>query len=78
MNLELYYFDSCPFCVKVLRYLSANGIDITLKNTMTNPEAKAELHELGGKTQVPALSIDGKIMYESDAIIDYFDSNRTA
>ncbi|MDA1353305.1 MAG: glutathione S-transferase N-terminal domain-containing protein [bacterium] len=71
MNLELYYYESCPFCMKVLRFMSENDIELKLKNTLSDPMAKAELMELGGKTQVPALSIDGRIMYESNDIIDY-------
>ena len=74
-ELTLYQFDSCPFCIKVNHYLTQNSIRIPTKNTMTNPDAKAELMQIGGKTQVPCLVIDGKALYESDDIINWFEQN---
>lgn len=48
-----------------------NNIEITLKNFNKNPDYVHELCELGGLSQVPALSIDGKILYESEDIIAF-------
>ncbi|MDI3546555.1 MAG: hypothetical protein PWR10_207 [Halanaerobiales bacterium] len=74
-ELVLYYFESCPFCQKVLRYLKKRGIEVTLKNTHQDQEAKKELIEVGGKYQVPCLFIDGEPLYESDDIIQWFEDN---
>jgi len=74
-KLTLYQFDSCPFCIKVNHYLTQNSISIPTKNTITDPDAKAELMQIGGKTQVPCLVIDGKALYESDDIINWFEQN---
>ena len=72
MKLELYYKPTCPFCQKVLRFIEENDIqDITLKDKDANPEFQSELVQTGGKTQVPCLFIDGKPLYESDAIIEW-------
>ena len=40
-----------------------------MKDTLRDPAARQELIAAGGKGQVPALMIDGKILYESKAII---------
>jgi glutaredoxin 3 len=74
-ELTLYQFDSCPFCIKVNHYLIQNNISIPTKNTMTDPDAKSKLMKIGGKTQVPCLVIDGKALYESDDIINWFEQN---
>lgn len=72
MKSELFYFSSCPFCQKVLRFLEEKNERIVLRNTQEDPQAKGELLARGGKTQVPALGLeDGSILYESDAIISY-------
>lgn len=75
-KLELYYYPTCPYCQKVLRYLDKAGIkDITLKNIHADAEADATLVRVGGKHQVPCLFIDGSPMYESDDIISYLKQN---
>lgn len=71
-SYELYYYPSCPFCQKVLRYMEGAGIDgIVLKNIHEDAEADATLVRVGGKHQVPCLFVDGTPMYESDDIIAY-------
>ena len=72
-NLELFYFDTCPFCIKVLRYLRNNQIqNVTLLNIQKDQSAHHRLLDVGGKSQVPCLFINGTPLYESDDIINYF------
>lgn len=70
-SLDLYYYDSCPYCQKVLRAMRRLEIEdkITLKNILTSDEAAETLVRVGGKRQVPCLFIDGDPMYESDDIV---------
>ena len=70
-RLTLYYKPTCPYCHKVLSFMENAGIHLSLKNILESPEAREELTAKGGKSQVPALEIDGKIMYESEDIIAY-------
>ncbi|MDO4538228.1 MAG: glutathione S-transferase N-terminal domain-containing protein [Coriobacteriales bacterium] len=74
-TLDLYYYESCPFCQKVLRAMRRLGIEdqITLKNIHRDREADATLVRVGGMHQVPCLFIDGKPMYESDDIVAYLE-----
>jgi len=69
-ELSLYYSPTCPFCIKVLRFIQQNGIVIDLKSTM-EPVNLRTLLMVGKKNQVPCLFIDEKALYESDDIISY-------
>jgi glutaredoxin len=74
-NLTLYHFMGCPYCMKVRNYLDEQGIKVPMKDIHEKMEYRDELVKLGGKKQVPALSIDGKILYESMDIIEWFKKN---
>ena len=74
-KLTLYYFYSCPFCQFVLRYINDRKLDIPMKDTLADAAAKRELLDIGGKTQVPCLVIDGKPLYESQDIINWLEEN---
>ena len=68
--LELFMFDTCPYCQRVLREMERSGrSDVVLRNIHKDPEARRQLIETGGKEQVPCLFIDGKPLYESLDII---------
>lgn len=44
---------------------------VLMKDIIEDPNHRDALVEKGGMNQVPALSIDGEILYESDDIIQY-------
>lgn len=76
MKLELYKFDSCPYCQRVLKAIRDSGrTDVTLHDIRKSEEDRLFLIENGGKQQVPCLFIDGKPLYESLDIIDWLDSH---
>jgi len=73
---ELYYFSTCPYCMLVRLYIWWSGINIPLKDVISNPENSTHLITGGGKRQVPCLRIekengDVRWMYESMDIIRY-------
>ena len=72
-SLDLYYYDSCPYCQKVLRVLDELDVAdaIALKNIHADDEARRTLVSVGGKQQVPCLFIEGAPLYESDDIVDW-------
>lgn len=76
-KLELFYRPTCPFCQKVMRYMTAAGIEdaVTLRDIATDAEAAATLVAVGGKRQVPCLFIDGAPLYESDDIVAWMRAN---
>jgi glutaredoxin len=74
-GLTIYQFETCPFCVKVRRYLRSVGAELPLLDAKREPY-RGELLREGGKVQVPCLKIeeaDGKArwLYESDDIIAF-------
>lgn len=77
VDLELFKFDSCPFCVRVMRRVQALGLEgqIRYRDTMREPGAADELVRRGGEEQVPCLFIDGEPMYESADIIAWLEEN---
>lgn len=78
MKLELYHFDSCPYCVKVRDYIDRAGLKsrIEYHDILEDPAAHKRLLEVNNDDdQVPCLVIDGKPMLESDDIIAWLKKN---
>lgn len=76
-ELILFYFPTCPFCKKVLKFMNKNNINqkVVLKNIHEDKKSKKELEVIGGKKQVPCLFIDGQPLYESNDIIEWLENN---
>lgn len=74
-QLTLYHMPSCPYCLKVRRYMEAHDIEIPLRDITADPTARDQLKRVGGKVQVPCLFIDGTPLYESDDIIAYLSTH---
>ena len=76
MKLELYKFDSCPYCVRVFKAIEQMGrTDIEMRDIEESAADYKRLLEVGGKDQVPCLFIDGSPMYESLDIIDWLEKH---
>jgi glutaredoxin len=75
MKMSLYYFPSCPFCVKVLNVIDELGIHIELRDKRVEPRYADELRAATGTTMVPCLRIEedrsDRWMHESDDIVEY-------
>jgi glutathione S-transferase len=71
--LELYEFESCPFCRKVRGALSSFDLEAMIYPCPRGGRHREVVKQKGGKEQFPFL-VDpntGKEMFESDAIIRY-------
>jgi len=75
MKLTLYHFMGCPYCQRVRDFLQKEGINVPMKDIHENPAYREELINIGSKSQVPCLVIDGKALYESLDIIEWFKKN---
>ena len=79
-RLALYYFDGCPFCVRVLRAIDTLGLDVELRNIYENTDHLAELRDVRGRTTVPVLRItspsgEERWMPESADIVRYLQAS---
>ncbi|KAL9688322.1 hypothetical protein QQ045_032743 [Rhodiola kirilowii] len=72
--IEIYEFESCPFCRKVREIVSVLDLDVVFYPCPRNgPNFRPKVKEMGGKQQFPYM-VDpntGVVMYESDDIIKY-------
>lgn len=75
-QLTLYQFKTCPFCMKVRRASKRLSLNIEKRDAQHNADARRELQQATGKTQVPCLKIvgaDGSVRWlqDSGSIIQY-------
>ncbi|KAK9921269.1 hypothetical protein M0R45_029787 [Rubus argutus] len=72
--IEIYEFESCPFCRKVREIVAVLDLDVIFYPCPRNgPNFRPKVGEMGGKKQFPYM-VDpntGVSMYESDDIIMY-------
>ncbi|XAR64685.1 Glutathione transferase [Bertholletia excelsa] len=72
--LEIYEFESCPFCRKVREIVAILDLDVLFYPCPRNgPNFRPKVAQMGGKQQFPYM-VDpntGVAMYESDDIIKY-------
>jgi glutaredoxin len=73
MKLELYYFPSCPFCVRVLDIINELKINdkIQLVNIHEDESAYQKHVQTTGRATVPCLYIDNEPMFESADIVSW-------
>jgi glutaredoxin len=75
-ELVLFKFDSCPYCRRVQVHVEALGLgdQVKQRDTLMDPEARAELAAATGRTQVPCLFVDGEPLFESADINAWLDA----
>ena len=73
-DLVLYKFDACPFCQVALDVLERHGLDIPMRDTRRDPDARSEHRARSGQTQVPCLYIDGTPLFESSDIARWLEA----
>lgn len=76
-QLELYYFEQCPFCQLVLSVIEDEKLTsfIDYKDTQKNPDDREYLISVTGRATVPCLFIDKKPMHESRDIASWLKDN---
>lgn len=73
--LELFYYESCPYCQMVMEVIDELKIKALYKDILENPDYKKKLVEDTGRRTVPCLYIDGQPMHESSEIILWLKKN---
>lgn len=77
MKLELYYYEQCPFCVRVLRKIEELELRtfIEYKDTLMHREHNDFHYHNTGRSTVPCLYIDDRPMFESNDINAWLEKN---
>ena len=75
-GISLYGYPSCPYCRRVLGAIDALGLEIPLRNTMSDGAYHEELVNALGRGTVPVLRIEKKSggvqwLPESADIVEY-------
>lgn len=71
-KLKLIIARSCPYCVRVTRFMDENQITgVEIEDTYWDPITHSKLKKKYGKSQVPLLLIDDSPLYESLDIIEF-------
>ena len=74
-QLALYYYETCPYCVRVLDVIQELGLDVELRNIIHEPAYRDELVAARGRSTVPVLRLTAENkdqwMPESRDIIRY-------
>lgn len=75
---SLYYYDSCPFCARVLRSLDKVNAKVELRNIMSDSAHRSALQQATRRTTVPCLRIESgaesQWMFESMDIMRFLQS----
>lgn len=71
--IELYEFEACPYCRKVREAFCELDLDYVSRTCARGAKTREAAKALGGRTQFPLLHDrnTGKVLYESEDIIDY-------
>lgn len=81
LQLKLYQYNACPFCVKVRRAMKRLGLPIETRDAKSEPY-RSELLSEGGQIKVPCLRIESQKgvewMYESSDIVTYLQKTFSA
>ena len=79
MKLELFYYNQCPFCFRVVKAIDELGLQekITFRNVLDNPQDRKYHMDQTGRTTVPCLYVDDKPMFESADIIQWLKDKKS-
>jgi len=76
-TLDFYYFETCPYCQKVLNVIHELNIVVNYKDIYEDTNNMQKLMYITGKKTVPCLFIDGNPMHESRDIMEWLRANES-
>ncbi len=76
-KLELYYFESCPYCQRVLQVIQKLNLKVQFNDIHGDSRHIQTLISITSRKTVPCLFIDGEPKFESSDIMDWMERNHT-
>ena len=77
IKIDLFYYDECFFCQKVLREIKNLNIKVSYRHIYEDQTNLQILLEKTGRKTTPCLFINGEPMFESDDIIEWLRENHS-
>ena len=74
-ELDFYYYDSCPYCQRVLSVINKHKIKVNYKDIHEGTDNLQKLIAITGRKTAPCLFIDGDPMHESLDIMKWMEKN---
>lgn len=74
-ELDFYYYDSCPYCQRVISVINKNKIKVNYKDIHEGTANMQKLLHITGRRTVPCMFIDGDPMFESLDIMKWLEKN---
>ncbi len=74
-ELDFYYYDSCPYCQRVLGTIKKNNIKVNYKDIHEGTVNMQKLLQITGRRTVPCMFINGDPMFESLDIMNWLEKN---
>ncbi|MEC7275582.1 MAG: glutaredoxin [Bdellovibrionota bacterium] len=74
-KLELFKFDACPFCLRVMGLIEELNLKVQYQDIQMDSAALQRLTGDTGRRTVPCLYIDGTPMFESADIMMWLRDN---
>lgn len=74
--LELFKFDSCPYCQFVMNTIDKLAIKVEMRDIISNTSNRERLIKDTGRQTVPCLYIDNKPMFESRDISQWLNDHK--
>jgi glutaredoxin-like YruB-family protein len=65
-NVKVYSTPTCPYCVRVKKYLSEKGVVFENIDVAGNETALKEMVDVSGQMGVPVIVIDGEVIVGFD------------
>ena len=57
-KIEIYTWDTCPFCQRALALLNSKGVNFEQHKIDGDNETRTKISEKSGKTSVPQIFVD--------------------
>lgn len=74
-KLELFKYDTCPFCVRVMMVVDKLNLKVEMKDILMDQSNLQRLMSDTGRRTVPCLYIDNQPMFESADIMQWLTEN---
>jgi thiosulfate/3-mercaptopyruvate sulfurtransferase len=70
-GIEIYYKETCPFCIKALGLLDNKNVSYTSYDVLKKPELREEMiKRANGRTTVPEIFINNKLVGGCDELFE--------